>query len=119
VLISVYFLIALADERLDASLFHHEGDWGRVDLAPEAIKELIGGILRKDIGLDRFRVQLRHHVKGVGITVRTMLSPEQRVTEVGERIQRELARHVEDRTGVVVGEVVVLVRGIRPSGEDA
>jgi hypothetical protein len=118
VLISVHFLIALADERLNASLFHHEGDWGRIDLAPEAIREFIGGILRKDIGLDRFRVQLRHHVKGVGITVRTTLSPEQRVTEVGERIQRELAAHVEDRTGVAVGDVIVLVRGIRPSGED-
>jgi hypothetical protein len=118
VLIFVHFLIALADERLNASLFHHEGDWGRIDLAPEAIREFIGGILRKDIGLDRFHVQLRHHVKGVGITVRTTLSPEQRVTEVGERIQRELAAHVEDRTGVAVGDVIVLVRGIRPSGED-
>lgn len=114
-LVAVHFLIQLADERLNSTLFHHEGDWGRIDLAPIAIKEFIAGILRKDIGLDRFRIVLRHHVNGVGITVRTTLSPGQRVTEVGERIQRELAQHVADRTGVEVSGVTVLVRSIRAS----
>ncbi len=114
-LVAVHFLIELADERLSAALFHHEGGWGRIDLAPSAIKELMAGILRKDIGLDRFRILLRHEVNGVGITVRTTLSPDQRVTDVGERIQRELAKHVADRTGVEVRDVTVLVRSIRAS----
>jgi uncharacterized alkaline shock family protein YloU len=115
ILVAVHFLLALADERSRRSLFHHEGEWGRIDLAPNAIKELIADILRKDIGLDRFRVSLSHHVDGVGIAVRTTLSPDQRVTEVGERIQRELAKHVAERTGVEVSDVVVLVRSIRAS----
>jgi len=114
-LVAVYFLIQLADERLRATLFHHEGDWGRIDLAPIAIKEFIAGILRKEIGLDRFRILLRHRANGVGITVRTTLAPDQRVTEIGERIQRELAEHVADRTGVEVSNVTVLVRSIRAS----
>ncbi len=114
-LVAVHFLIELADERLNAALFHHEGDWGRIDLAPIAIKEFIAGILRNDIGLDRFRILLRHRVNGVGITVRTTLSPDQRVTEVGERIQRELTKYVADRTGVEVSDVSVLVRGISAS----
>jgi len=114
-LVAVHFLIQLADERLSASLFHHEGDWGRIDLAPAAIKEFIAGILRENIGLDRFRIQLRHHVTGVGIKVRTTLSPDQCVTEVGERIQRELAKHVADRPGVEVCDVTVLVHSIRAS----
>ena len=114
-LVAVHFLIQLADERLNAALFHHEGEWGRIDLSPIAIKEFIAGVLRKDIGLDRFRILLRHQVNAVGITVRTTLSPDQRVTEVGERIQRELAEHVADRTGVDVSDVTVRVRGIRAS----
>jgi len=114
-LVAVYFLIQLADERLRATLFHHEGDWGRIDLAPIAIKEFIAGVLRKEIGLDRFRILLRHDVNGVSITVRTTLAPDQRVTEIGERIQRELAEHVADRTGVEVSNVTVLVRSIRAS----
>ncbi|MCK5246104.1 hypothetical protein KAR02_04360 [Candidatus Bipolaricaulota bacterium] len=114
-LVTVHFLIELADERSSAALFHYEGDLGRIDLAPIAVKEFIAGILQKDIGLDRFRISLRHNVSGVGITVRTTLSPDQRVTEVGERIQRELAKHVADRTGVDVSDVTVLVRSIRSS----
>jgi len=47
------------------------------------------------------------------MTVRTALSPEQRVTEVGTRIQEELARHVPERTGIDVREVTVFVRNIR------
>ncbi len=112
-LVAVHFLIVLADERLDAALFHHEGDWGRIDLSPVAIKEFIAGILRNDIGLDQFRIRLRHEAHGVGITVRTSLSPDQRVTDVGERIQRVLAEQVSDRTGVEVCDVTVLVRSIR------
>jgi len=112
-LVAVHFLIELANERLNAALFHHEGDSGRIDLAPIAIKELIASILRKDIGLERFRISLRHRVDGVGIEVRTTLSPDQHVTEVGERIQRELAKHVADRTGVEVSDVTVFVRNIR------
>ena len=114
-LVAVYFLIQLADERLSATLFRHEGDWGRIDLAPIAIKEFIAGILREDIGLDRFRILLRHQADGVSIKVRTTIAPDQRVTEVGERIQRELAEHVADRTGVEVSDVTVLVRSIRES----
>ncbi|MFC2095472.1 hypothetical protein ACFLSW_03425 [Candidatus Bipolaricaulota bacterium] len=113
--VAAHFGMQLAAERLNASLFHHEGDWGRIELSPIAIKEYIAGILRRYIGLDRFRIVLRNQVDGVGITVRTTLSPEQRVTEVGERIQRELAEHVSDRTGVEVRGVTVLVRNIRAS----
>ncbi|MCK5245337.1 hypothetical protein KAR02_00450 [Candidatus Bipolaricaulota bacterium] len=113
ILVAVHFFIVLADERLSRSLFHYEGNWGRIDLAPIAIKEFIACILRKEIGLDQFRILLRHHVDGVGITVRTTLAPDQTVTEVGERIQRELTKQVVDRTGVEVSDVVVIVRSIR------
>lgn len=114
-LISVTFFMALARERLSRSLFHHEGRWGRIDLAPKAVKELIADVLRKEIGLDRFRISLSHDVDGVGIFVRTTLAPNQKVTEVGERIQRELATHVVERTGVEVSDVVVHVHSIRAS----
>ncbi len=117
-LVSVHFLIELADERLNAALFHHDGEWGRIEVSPTAIKEFIAGILKNDIGLEQFRIALSHRVKGVGITVRTSLSPQQRVTDVGERIQRELAEHIVDRTGVEVSDVTVLVRNIRSSEAD-
>lgn len=113
VLVGVYFLIALGDERVHGALFRSEGDWGRVDLSPVAIREFISGILKRQIGIDRFRIILRHEGHGVGITIRTTLTPDQRATDIAERIQRELAYHVADRTGVTVTDVTVFVRGIR------
>jgi hypothetical protein len=112
-IIAVHYLIQLADERLAASLFRHQGSLGSIDLSPAAVRELISGVLRDDIGLERFHVLLRHDVDGIGIVVRTTLFPDQRVTEIGELIQRTLAEHVVDRTGIAVSDVTVLVRGIR------
>jgi len=51
--------------------------------------------------------------------VHTTLTPQQRVTDVGLQIQRELVRHVTDRTGVDVQEVRVLVRSIRAADATA
>ena len=90
-----------------------EGEWGRVEVSPTAVREFISGVLRKEIGIDRFRVFLRRRENGVAIRVRTALTPDQRVTDAGERIQRELTQQVADRTGVEVREVTVFVRSIR------
>jgi len=113
VLAGTRFLIAIADERLSSSLFVREGEWGRIEVSPFAIREFISGILRDEIGVERFRIRLHHRGDGVGIAVRMALSPDRSVTEVSESIQRELMRHVAERTGVKVHEVSVLVRSIR------
>ena len=114
-LIALHFLLVLADDRLNEVLYSRSGEWGRVEVSPTAVREFISGILRNDIGIDRFRVSLRRYDNGVAIRVRTALTPHQRVTDVGERIQRELTQHVTDRTGVEVREVTVFVRSIRPN----
>jgi uncharacterized alkaline shock family protein YloU len=112
-LIALHFLLVLAEDRLNEVLYSRSGEWGRVEVSPAAVREFISGILRNDIGIDRFRVFLRRYDNGVAIRVRTALTPDQRVTDVGERIQRELTQHVADRTGVEVREVTVFVRSIR------
>ncbi len=116
--VGIHFLIAIADERLNASLFVREGEWGRIEVSPFAIREFISGILRDELGIGRFRIRLSHRQGGVGIAVRMTLSPDQRVPEVGESIQRELMRHVAERTGVEVREVSVLVRSIRSDAKE-
>jgi len=118
-LVALHFLLVLADDRLNAVLYSRSGEWGHVEVSPGAVRELISGILRNEIGIDRFRVFLRRHGNGVAIRVRTALTPDQRVTDVGERIQRELTQHVADRTGVEVREVTVFVRSIRAHDSEA
>jgi len=118
-LVALHFLIVLAEDRLNEVLYSRGGEYGRVEVSPMAVREFISGILREDIGIDRFRVFLRRQENGVAIRVRTALTPDQRVTDVGERIQRELTRHVADRTGVEVREVTVFVRSIRARETEA
>jgi len=116
-LVAVHFVLALLDAWAHAVLFSQQGEWGRIELSPHAVKEFISDILRTQVGIDRFRIGLKHQGDGVAIAVHTTLSPEQRVTDVGLRIQRELVQHVADRTGVDVQEVTVFVRSIRASEE--
>ncbi len=118
-LVGAHYAVQIADDRLRAALFHHNGIGGRIDVTPGAIREFVSGVLQSSIGLQQFRVLLHHDGDGVRITVRTTLSPDQRVTDVGERIQQELARHVSDHTGVEVTSVTVLVRGIRRPDMDS
>jgi uncharacterized alkaline shock family protein YloU len=112
-LVALHFLLVLADDRRNEVLYSRAGEWGRVEVSPTAVREFISGVLRKEIGIDRFRVFLRRRENGVAIRVRTALTPDQRVTDAGERIQRELTQQVADRTGVEVREVTVFVRSIR------
>jgi uncharacterized alkaline shock family protein YloU len=118
VLVALHFAVSLLDERARAVLFSQQGDWGQIELSPHAVKEFISDILRRQVGIERFRIGLRHRGDGVAIVVHTALSPDQRVPDVGLRIQRELVRHVADRTGVDVQEVTVFVRSIRASGSE-
>jgi uncharacterized alkaline shock family protein YloU len=118
-LVALHFLLVLAEHRLNEVLYSRAGEWGRVEVSPRAIRGFISGILRDDIGLGQFRVFLRRQENGVAIRVRTALTPDQRVTDVGERIQRALTQHVADRTGVEVREVTVFVRSIRARDGEA
>jgi len=116
ILVALRFVVASADERVRAGIFSRDADGGRVALTSYAVREFISGILRDEIGLDRFHVGLQHRRGGVAITVRVTLSPTQRVTSISERIQSVLARQVPERTGIDVSDVSILVRGIRPLG---
>jgi hypothetical protein len=58
-LTALHFLLALAADRRNEVLYSRAGELGRVEVSPTAVREFISGILRKDIGIDRFRVFLR------------------------------------------------------------
>ena len=112
-LIAMHYVVIVSDRRVNAVAYSRSVDLGKIEVTPHAVKEFIAGILREQIGLDRFHVSLRHAGQGVAIQVRTTLSSDQRVTDVGERIQRQLTHHVTERTGVEVCSVSVQVRSIR------
>jgi uncharacterized alkaline shock family protein YloU len=115
-IISLHFVVFAFRSRTASLRFSQEGEWGRIELSPRALREFITSILRDEVGIDRFQVHLRRMQGGIGIVVETALSPQERVGEIGRRIQGTLARRVVERTGVEVKEVAVLVKGIRLEG---
>ena len=117
-LVALHFVFLVYRWRSVAARFSQEGEWGKIELSPYALKEFISGILRQEVGIDHFRVRLEHMEEGIAISVRTALSPQEKVSEVGRRIQETLARRVVERTGVEVKQVSVLVRSIRPHAEE-
>jgi len=117
--LALHFLFLLYQKRAAAVRFSQEGEWGRIELSPLAVKEFISGVLRREIGISRFRVRLQHREEGIAIRVQTSLSPDEKVSEVGRRIQETLSRRVVEHTGVAVKKVSVLVHGIRAREEGA
>lgn len=100
--------------RAQSARFSQDGEWGRIELSPYALREFVSGIMRDEIGIDRFQVRLNHVEDGLSIEITTTLSPDDRVAEVGRTIQQTLSNRVAERTGVEVRRVEVLVNSIRP-----
>jgi len=117
-LVAMHYVVIVSDRRVNAVAYSRSVDLGKIEVTPHAVKDFIAGILREEIGLTRFRVSLHHAGSGVAIRVRTVLDPGERVTDVSERIQRQLTHHVTERTGVAVRSVSVQVRSIRQAGGD-
>ena len=116
-LVGLHFVLLITRRRSVAARFSQQGEWGKIELSASALKEFVSGILREEIGIDRFRVRLQHLEDGIAILVQTALSLQEKVSEVGREIQETLARRVVERTGVEVREVSVLVGSIRPRRE--
>lgn len=110
--LALYFLFLLYQGRMAEARFSQEGKWGKIELSPHALREFISGILRQEIGIARFGVRLKHIEEGIAIRIQTTLSPDEKVAEVGRRIQEILSQRVVEHTGVEVKNVSVLVDGI-------
>jgi len=111
--IGLYFIGTIYRMLRAAGWFLQEGESGWIALSPWALREFIGVILRQELGIARFRVQLAHSEGGIAIRVNTALSADQKVGEVSRRIQEVLAERVRESTGIEVHRVSVLVRNIR------
>ena len=116
--VSVYFASLFYRGRAQLARFAQDGEWGKIELSPHALREFVSGIMRDEIGIDRFHVQLRHMGDGLSIRITTTLLPEDQVAEIGQRIQETLSRRVAERTGVEVRQVSVLVNGIHAHEEE-
>lgn len=111
-LAGLYFLVLILRAHIQRGRLVKEGPAGQIQISPWAIKDLVGEILRREIGLGRFRVGLARSGEGIRIKVGAELGSGQSVVRTGEEIQRLLKERVEERIGVEVTEVEVFTRAI-------
>jgi len=116
--VSVHFASLFYRGRTQLARFTQDGEWGKIELSPYALREFVSGIMRDEVGIDRFQVRLHHMGDGLSIRITTTLSPEDRVAEIGQRIQETLSRRVVERTGIEVRQVSVLVNSMRVHEEE-
>ena len=111
--VGLYFAALFHRGRIQLARFAQEGELGKIELSPYALREFVSGIMKDEIGIDRFQVQLQHRSDGMSIRITTALSPEDQVAEIGKLIQETLSRRVFERTGIEVSQVSVLVNSIQ------
>jgi hypothetical protein len=111
--ISIHYASHFLRGRAQLAHFSQDGQLGRIELSPYALKELVSKIMQEEIGIDRFKAKLGHLGQALSIKITTTLTPEDRVAEIGQQIQDTLSRRVTERTGVEVGKVSVLVNSIQ------
>jgi len=116
--VSFYFVSLFYRGRMQLARFVQEGELGRIELSPYALREFVSGIMKDEIGIGRFQVQLRHMDDGMSIRIKTTLSPEDQVSEIGKLIQETLSQRIVERTGIEVREVSVLVNSIQSHKEE-
>ena len=107
-----YFLILIVLAHVRRGRIVREGVGGQIQVSPWAIRDLAREILRREVGLERFRVGLTRTLTGIKLRVEAELGREQSVSRVGEEVQRLLKEEVEERTGVEVAEVEVFIKGL-------
>lgn len=112
-IIGSYFLILILKSHSRRGRLVRAGPVGQIGISLWAIEGLVRETLKQEIASGRFRVRLiRASPQAIRIRVRAELAGQQSVVRVSEQIQRLLKERVEERTGVEVAEVEVLVGGI-------
>lgn len=111
--VAVYFLMCVAQTARSQSPIRSMGSGGPIWISPQAVRSLVGDLLEASFEIDDARVAVRPAGDGLRVSVKFSLPPEQRIPELGERIQTEIRNRVEDRIGVTVDQVDVMAQAFK------
>lgn len=111
----VFIRIAFSRLTVQRAL-RRQGPKGMILITAATVQEMAGLLLREELGLHRFRVQIRPQGEGLALQVTLRLPPGEEVPALAERLQSLLAQEVSAKTGLEVPEVRMVVEGTaRPS----
>ncbi|MFW6013331.1 MAG: alkaline shock response membrane anchor protein AmaP [Candidatus Bipolaricaulota bacterium] len=116
---ALYFLQRLVQLIRERRHFVHQGKLGMVQISPHAVREMATEILRNNIGLSSFRIDLSHLGEGVSIKVRATVDPHADISALGEKIQTMLKERIASQTGLTVEKVDFYTQGVKRSEEES
>lgn len=88
-----------------------QGPKGMIFITVDTVREMAMVLLREELGLHRFRVDIRPMGEGLALRVSLRLPPGEEVPALAERLQTLLAQEVAAKTGLEVPEVRMVVVG--------
>lgn len=104
---AVFFIARVIEMTRARTPIQTMGSGAPISVSPEAVRRLVREALNETVDIDDARIQIRSSGDGLRISVRFSLPPDQRIPEIGERIQADVRSRVEDRIGVTVDQVDV------------
>ncbi len=118
VLASLFFIVAVRfiyygfSRQNPMETVVHETALGEVRISLRAIENLVKKVTRQVKGVRDVRAWVYALQGGVGVRLRTWVSPESNIPEVSEQIQRTVRSYVKNVVGVEANEVRLFVENI-------
>ena len=91
---------------------------GELLIAPRAIRELIAGLLQRELGIKRPRVEISDDSEALRVHIGLHLPLEEDLPGITERIRTLVTTEVERRIGIAVSSVDIAVHGISHRGPE-
>lgn len=111
---ALYFSSLVYRGNLQRARFSYQEEEGRIEISSCAIKELAREMLFSKIGIAGLNaISLSRQGDGMAISIDASISSQEKVTEIGHRIQALLTEQLTEQTGIKVEEVSVFIRTIR------
>jgi uncharacterized alkaline shock family protein YloU len=111
---AIYFSFRVYRGNMQRIRFSYQEEGGRIEISAYAIKELVREMLFSKIGIAGLNaISLSHQGDGIAISIDASISSQEKVTEIGHRIQALLTEQLTEQIGIKVEGVSVFVRTIR------
>ncbi|GMA99186.1 alkaline shock response membrane anchor protein AmaP [Pelosinus sp. IPA-1] len=111
-LVSIRLLLAsIRSHRIKETIVHHT-NMGDVHISLDAIKNLVEKTARHTRGVRGVKVRVSHDGKGLKVSLKAVVSPENNVPSVSEELQKRVHAYIKNTVGVELVDVQILVENI-------
>jgi uncharacterized alkaline shock family protein YloU len=104
--------MSLQGERRPPELLIEDAGLGRVEISMTALHDMILRASRKIRETREIRPVLRYEKGGVAVTLHLKVNPDANVPEVSRELQQEVQSYLEEKAGIHVKRLRVLVGGV-------